>query len=202
MKKASISTVLLLSVILILSCDKDKILEPQSIRTDGMIPLKVGFKWTWNVINYNENGSIQQSYPYFTEVVKDTIINGENWFILRESDSLSTSLMTNRKGVTYSYYAGQPTIAFNTIIEDTSVSSTNSNGSCLVSKNNKIQGPLGEFNCNLYQVFIKINEKKLLETNCYLEYNKGIIRTESFTHKTDGSSYVAVKTELVSTNAF
>ena len=202
MKNESISTVFLLSIILISSCAKDNTLEPRWIRTEGMIPLKVGFKWTWNVINYNENGSIQQSYPYITEVVKDTLINGEYWFILRENGSLSTSPMTNREGATYSYYAGRPTITFNTIIEDTSVSSSNSNGSYLVSKNNKIQGPLGEFDCNLYRVFVNINEKKLLEANYYLEYNKGIIRTESFGHKTDGSSYMAVKTELASTNAF
>jgi|WetSurMetagenome_2_1015567.scaffolds.fasta_scaffold631758_1 hypothetical protein len=202
MKNESISTVLFLSIILNFSCTKDNILEPKLIKTEGMIPLKVGFKWTWNVINYNEDGSIQQSYPYFTEVTKDTIINGENWFILREKDSSITSIMTNREGVSYSYNSGQPRISFNTIIEDTSVSSTNSNGSYLVSKNNIIQGPLGEFNCNLYHVFINVDERKLLVTNYYLENNKGIIRTESFSHKTDGSSYMAVITELISTNAF
>jgi hypothetical protein len=189
-------------ILLNASCSKDQLLEPQEIISEGVIPLKVGYKWTWEVTSYNEEGVKIDSHLYYNEVIKDTIINGENWFILMENGNPPTYLGTNRNGVYYSFYLGQPTITFNTVIEDTSVESTNSNGSYLVSKNNLIQGPLGEFNCNLYQVFIKINENKFLEANYYLEYNKGIIRTESFSLNMNGSSYIAVTTELVSTNAF
>jgi hypothetical protein len=198
------STIKFLFFIIVLnaSCSNDQILEPQEIISEGVIPLKVGYKWTWEVTSYNEDGVKIDSHLYYSEVIKDTIINGENWFILMENGNGPTYLGTNRNGVYYSFYLGQPTITFNTVIEDTSVESTNSNGSYLVSKNNLIQGPLGEFNCNLYQVFIKINENKFLDANYYLEYNKGIIRTESFSLNMNGSSYIAVTTELVSSNAF
>jgi hypothetical protein len=198
------STIKFLFFIIVLnaSCSNDQILEPQEIISEGVIPLKVGYKWTWEVTSYNEDGVKIDSHLYYSEVIKDTIINGENWFILMENGNGPTYLGTNRNGVYFSFYLGQPTITFNTVIEDTSVESTNSNGSYLVSKNNLIQGPLGEFNCNLYQVFIKINENKFLDANYYLEYNKGIIRTESFSLNMNGSSYIAVTTELVSTNAF
>ena len=141
-----------------------------------MIPLKVGFKWTWNVTSYDINGNIKQSHLYYTQVIKDTIINGEKWFLLSEMDYPESYLNTNRNGVTYSYYAGKPTIVFNTNIEDTSIPSTNSNLSYLVSKNNLIQGPLGDFNCNLYQIFIHNEDKKLLNTNYYIEYNKAKVK--------------------------
>jgi len=199
----TISTIIFSFFIIFLSasCNDNQLLEPQEIISEGIIPLKVGYKWTWEVTSYSQDGNKISSHLYYNEVIRDTIINGENWFILMENASPPTYLGTNRNGVYYSFYLSQPTITFNSVIEDTSIESVNSNGSYLVSKNNLIQGPLGEFNCNLYQVFMDIDEKKLLVSNYYLEYNKGIIRTESFSN-IGGDSYIAVITELVSTNAF
>lgn len=193
---------LLFIILLNTSCNNNQLLEPQEIISEGIIPLKVGYKWIWEVTSYNRDGDKIDSHLYYNEVIKDTISNGENWFILMDNGNPPTYIGTNRNGVYYSFYLGQPTITFNTVIEDTSLESTNSNRSYLMSKNNLIQGPLGEFNCNLYQIFMNINENKFLEQNYYLEYNKGIIRTESYSYNMDGSSYIAVTTELVSTNAF
>lgn len=196
-------TILFLSFLLgFNSCSNNNIIDPLATIQQGMIPLKVGFNWTWNVTLFDQNGKVLESHLWYVEIVKDTMINNEKWFLEKEGNTLSAYPITNRDGVTYSYSNGHPSIIFNTIIEDTTLPSTNSNGSYLVSKNILIHVPYGNFTCNNYRVYLDFNDKKILVQNYYLEFNKGIIKTESFSYKSGGGQYISAITELVSTNVF
>lgn len=184
------------------SCNKNNLIDPLATIQQGMIPLKVGFKWTWNVTLFDATGKVVGSHVWSVEIVKDTMINNETWFIEKEGNTLSAYPITNRDGVTYSYSNGHASILFNTVTEDTTLPSTNSNLSYLVSKNNFIHVPCGNFSCNNYRVYLDYHDKKILIQNYYLEFNKGMIKTESFSVKSDGSQYISATTELASTNAF
>jgi len=185
------------------SCKNNAPVAPVSDSEDGMIPFKVGNNWTWNITQYDETGKVISSHLLYEETVRDTMINGEKWFLQSANHSASTyPPMTNRGGATYTFYNGNPTILFNTVIEDTSIASSNANQSYFVSKNNLIQVPYGKFTCNKYQVFLTVNDKKNISENYYLGVNKGMIKSESFSLKSDGTRYVSMKTELVSTNVF
>ncbi len=200
MKTKLLFKVLLLFIIIFsLSCEDDDLVKPETERIEGVIPLKVGYQWTWNIYKINgEEKSLMHQYS--VEVIKDTIIDGEKWYIERENNQFNTDPYTNREGVVYSYSQGVPIIVFNTSIEDTSIQSTNANRSYSVSKNNIVEIPLGKFNCNLYQIFEESNGKKILRSNYYISYNKGIIKVEDFGCVDSLCSTSTM--ELVSTNAF
>lgn len=199
MKTKLLFKVLLFIIIFSLSCEDDNLVKPETVRLEGVIPLKVGYQWTWNI--YKVNGEEKNlMHQYSVEVIKDTMINGEKWYIERENNLFNTGPITNRNGVTYSYNNGEPKILFNTSVEDTSLPSTNANRSYLVSENNIVEIPLGEFNCNLYQIFSESNGKKILISNYYISYNKGIIKEEDF--GCVDSLCSTSTTELVSTNVF
>lgn len=189
----------ILIVISFLSCDNNDPIKPETEISEGMIPFKVGNQWTWNVFKNSEDGR-SLIHQYTVEVIKDTMINGEKWYIEREDNLFNTIPLTNRDGVTYSYYNGEPKIVFNTSIEDTSLPSVNSNKSYLVSKNNIVEIPLGKFNCNLYQIYDESNGNKTLRLNYYIAYNKGIIKIDNF-GCIDSLCNTATY-ELASTNVF
>jgi hypothetical protein len=197
--KVFLKTILFIIIIAFLSCDNDNPVIFEIEKSEGMIPYKVGYKWTWNhfKINGDEKSFMEQ---YTVEVIRDTIINGEKWYIERENNSFNVGPSTNREGVTYVYNNGAPKIIFNTSIEDTSLASTNSNRSYLVSENNVVEIPLGKFKCNLYHFYQISNGKKWLSAKYYISYNKGIIKIENFGCIDSLCSTSAL--ELASTNVF
>jgi len=53
-----------------------------------IMPLKVGYYWVYKVTSFNSDGSIK-SIGYDTTIVKkDTIINGEKWFLVDDPSSI------------------------------------------------------------------------------------------------------------------
>ena len=199
MKSILLLTLLMICSIILLSCNSNQPVEPQTEISEGIIPYKVGYKWTWNVFKNNDQGR-SLMHQYTIEVIKDTMINGEKWYIMRENNTFNTAPYTNRNGANYSFSNDKPKIAFDTSIEDTSLSSINVNHSYLVSKNNIVEIPLGKFNCNLYQRYTISNGKKTLTSNYYIAYNKGIIKIEDF--GCIDSLCSTTTSELASTNVF
>lgn len=170
---------------------------------EGMIPFKIGNNWTWKITNYDKNGNALQSHLLYEEIIRDTTINGETWYLESPNHTGNTEPpYTNMDGATYMLYNGRPVILFNSVIEDTSLPSTNANQSYLVSKNNLIQVPYGSYTCYKYQEFLRMNGETVLSENYYISPNKGVIKSESFSPDGNGGRFVAVKMELVSTNVF
>jgi hypothetical protein len=144
----------------LISCEDSKLTEPVPTFQEGMIPLKVGFKWTYKVSIFDESGILVDTHFYSVEVVKDTLIDNEIWFFLGLDGTSLGNLYTNRNNVTYFYNNGNPSITYNTIMEDTTIATQNCNGTYLISKNKFIQIPYGNFTCNQYVVYYDYRGKK------------------------------------------
>lgn len=182
------------------ACKSNNPLAPTSTSKEGMIPLKTGNNWTWSRTQYDENGNIIQTSSIYEEIVKDTVIKEETWYLgSGNHSSVTEPLLTNRNNASFIYYNGKANLIYNTVIEDT----TNPipNHDYLVSKDNPVQISYGKFNCNEYRSYENIGGKNLVMGIDYVELNKGIIKTIQYSY-IKGNRFISVITELVSTNAF
>lgn len=48
----------------------------------GIWPLAVGNQWTWHETNYDTSGAVTDTAVWLIEIVKDSLVNGEHWFIM------------------------------------------------------------------------------------------------------------------------
>lgn len=84
---------LLLSVALT-SCQQE--IEPEPI--EEIIPLQVGNRWNYQVINYYASGEVVDTTSYTRVVVRDTLIQNSRWYVL------SDGYMVRNSGEGYVYY--------------------------------------------------------------------------------------------------
>ncbi|PKV75427.1 hypothetical protein [Pontibacter ramchanderi] len=61
------------------SCDKEvEVAQPVEV----IVPLQVGNEWVYKVIDYSSDGDVLSTTSFRREVVKDTLIGKQTWYIL------------------------------------------------------------------------------------------------------------------------
>lgn len=111
MKKYIFAINLLALIILISSCEdivdadnkiKKTKIEYQSVNqnqeTSVIMPLKIGNYWVYKVTELNDDGTTKSTGYDTTYVIKDTLINGEKWFLTYDrsfSDHSKLVCLTN-----------------------------------------------------------------------------------------------------------
>lgn len=165
----------------------------------GMIPMKVGFYWTYNVSGYDSNGVVTQNNLWQVSIIRDTMINNEKWYLFRESEPgteyyFDANWHTNRNNVTYYLAGSNPQVVYP--VEINSVDSNYSiNRHRLVSKNEEVVVPYGVYTAYLYLIGSTENEY-------YVALNKGQLKHINYLKRVDGSKYVFMISQLVDTNVF
>lgn len=200
MKRTSVLLICFLMLSLA-SCMKDSVTEPFEPAQPGIIPLKVGYKWTTTSTLYDSTGNVVSYNTGTTEVTRDTIIQGEKWYKMGPENKLNNILYTNRNDGYYQLTSTKITQIFQTALDDTTKECSNPYNRYLVAKDVKIKTALGEFSCYLYRWYSTTSGKRLISENSYVVPNIGVIRGESYTGPI-GRRYVFVVTELIATNVF
>ena len=197
-----ILTLIFLLFIGFFSCTEKSLVDSIPSFQEGLIPLKVGFKWTYHSSWYNESGSLTNSFLYNIEVTRDTMISNEKWFILKLDfyGSYLYEIVTNRNGVFYKYDGTTAQLVLNPVIEDTSV--INYNTTYLRSKDQNIKVPIGEFSCYQYRGYNNYQGKPIVFGDFYYSFNKGQIKTVYYYLDKNMKLYTSTVLELVSTNIF
>lgn len=119
-----------------------------------IVPLAIGNQWTTRTSNYNAEGKLRSSSIRTSQIISDTTIDGERWFVAHTPASgdnpSSTSLGTNRPDGFYTLRSGVPMLSakYPASVGD---SYQGFGGDVkVVSTNEKISVPKGTFICYQY----------------------------------------------------
>jgi len=173
-------TITLLLVFAFLGCKDDNIVEPP-IDTSVIVPLKVGNTWTYQFTMSDSLGNVWASFSQSTSIVSDTIISGRQTYVFSSGDFFwndDTGFWAQTSGkppsLVYKYPAnvGESYGLLNTVI-------------C---KDSTINTPKGSFKCYGYTFGI---------ANSYVAPGIGVIKTEYFQNRSNGSTYLFQKEELI-----
>jgi hypothetical protein len=135
-----------------------------------IIPLAVGNQWTTRTSLRNGEGKLISSSIQTSQIISDTTIDGERWFVMHtpaSGDNPSrTSLGTNRPDGFYTLRSGVPSLLVKYPV-DVGDHFQGPNGETKVlSTNEKVSVPKGTFVCYQYSVILR-GPAMARATTCY-----------------------------------
>jgi hypothetical protein len=158
-------------------------------------PLKVGDTWIYRYLGYDNQGSQTSDYIDSTFFSRDTIINGETWFVINNS----SSAFGNRNDGLWRYALTNTSSPFLVVKYPTLVGDTYNIGSykaTVASINEPLNLPAGNFNC--IKLEIKGTDATDFIEEEYIVPNIGQVRTVRFNISASGASIEANESNLVS----
>lgn len=192
---------------------------------DVIMPLKIGNVWVYRITDYDFDGNIDDISYDSILVKKDTIINGEKWYVLVQpmhGYSHSTYMTNTNTGLFFTrtdyekesyiraeypvkhstyYVANQP---LNEIYGDpgTAYNDTIDVWTDVESLNN-YSFNYGKFNCYKYSTWWEARKQNISYKPFEIEYyvpNLGIIKYEEYRHEDNNIMKISTTAELIFTN--
>lgn len=181
----------------ITACKKKEETPPAAPSANSGPTLKVGYKWTYKETRYNEDGTVDGTPVIYTETITgDTVINGSTWyihsgggFVQYRSDGFWTLFMGSQS-IRYKFPA--------TVDETYSVTTIPGKIQTMkvLSTATSITAVPGTYSCYHYKDIADAEKPE----EYFFEPNTGVIRSEEYTLKSDGSNqfYIDERRELLS----
>ena len=187
--------VFLLSVLLILGCSDEVVNHKRSV----IWPLAIGNQWTLETCEFNYAGDTLSFDTLTLEVVRDTVINSERWFIIYVNGSYDPELppVTNKADGGWQVDSlGQEWMSakYPAVVND---SFQWGDQMCYVDSINEIVTvPAGDFTCYRYRrTDIGSTDPRSL---MYLSPDRGLVKLEELVIDGGGQPYVNSRSELLS----
>ena len=170
----------LLSVFVFLSCKVDEIIGPP-IDTSVILPLKVGNIWTYQCTMTDSLGSMFASFSQSTSIVSDTLLNGRRTFLFSTGDYF----WNENSGFWIQSPGKQPLLVYK---YPANLGESYGQLITVIFKDSTINTPKGNFNCYGYSSGIAITS---------VAPGIGKVKSEYFQNRSDGSTYLFQKEELI-----
>jgi hypothetical protein len=165
-----------------------------------LLPLRVGNQWSYILTTYDTSGNVQSADTNIVQIVRDTMIQNERWYLVGNSSS-APEIITNRaNGLWYlrvgmRWWQAVLYAKYPASVND-SWSGPDSAVVTVTSTNTAVTVPRGTYVCLRYSYFDPhIQAVNQIKNICP---GYGIIEDEFYTQTLSGRSYVLTKRELFS----
>ncbi|MCK9422730.1 MAG: hypothetical protein M0Q38_09035 [Bacteroidales bacterium] len=192
MKQITNALFVIFFLLLLISCRKEY--SPTPFQTQ-IFPLNVGNHWTFQTTIADSTHTI-----HVNDVLKDTLINQEQWFILTYDTVIRTVCRNTARGWWYIFEGKSPSVMksdlfwkYPSTVNDQYLTADSSYVT-IVSVNETVKVPAGIFNCYHYHM---VHYKQGYECEEYLAPGYGLVKHTVYAPGT-GTSKIAETTELVS----
>ncbi len=157
-------------------------------------PLAVGNQWEFRIWETDSNYAIVRMTFDTTRIVRDTLNSNQRWYI----DSKG-SLLSNHADGLWKMLNGSPFLylKFPSVIGESYLfgESTNALLTDIGSTNYHVTVPSGNYNCYLYR-FRTLPDSTAVRVD-YIAVDKGLVKSELFERRSDGTLYTKYQHELV-----
>jgi len=192
MKKKAIPLLLTIPLLLAYACHKENDSSPIPLE---IFPLKIGYHWVFRTTLADST-----KFNHVNDVLKDTLINSEQWFILTYDTVIRTICRNTSQGWWYifngkSLSIGKPDLywKYPTHVNDQYLTADSSLVT-VVSINEIVTVPAGSFQCYHYHM---IHYKESYECEEYLAPGFGLVKHTVYVPGS-GNSKISEVTELLS----
>lgn len=190
---AFVSVVLLLN----LTCGNNE--DDLGVSTPGVpsviLPMQVGNSWQYQRTSYDTQGSVLALDTVTERIARDTLIQGERWYIWETSYGLSMGtirsdgywvLAGNQASLTFRY----PVSAHDTYMVTEAGPTIR-----ILAVDTLIAVPCGTFPCIAYeQLSVPTGVRTRID---YCAANTGLVRTDEFVHTPSGVDSLARRSDLI-----
>ena len=176
----------ILAILVSLSCQKPGTVvgsgPPPPLRSDGLIPLKVGFEWIYRTTIYDTAGAAYQIYFDTTRVYRDTVIEKVRWFDMEKILSTIRNLQTNQYDGVWRWSDGYTYRLFTTTLGDSVILSSNADQGItytkLVALYTPVSTPAGNFNA--YEYHYVVSRYGYTVNEYYIVPGIGLVKQEAY----------------------
>jgi len=181
---------------LFISCSKDSSPSGPSTSSSVIIPMKVGYSWTYHVYHYSSNGTVVDSSQTATLIVTaDSIFGGIHWY-----NSAAWGWATNKSdGFWQRDDQGNQYLIYRYPYSDTDTYAVSPTLNCkLESTHDTIKVGLAKYSCYLYHFMMNPANGGLTVHREFIQPNVGLIRYEIW--NTSGAGYMEYRLQLMYTS--
>jgi hypothetical protein len=201
MKK--ISCVILITILLLFSfasCNKEDNPISALEESNAIRNLKVGNQWTYRITSYDSLGVANEAYTTTFTIVRDTVFQGETWYILSNGKTENELLINRTDGLwNVPFYYLVPTsepvleAKYPVSINDSWTKSDSTITKC-TAKDIIVNSPVGNYKCVQYSILSKAGD---ILVNYYYACKFGNIKGEYYMKDKNGKYYLSTKKELI-----
>lgn len=170
-----------ISIIFISIAGCDDSLNPN--KSDQFYPLKVGSYWTYRLIQYDSTGTaIDQNFVFPERVVRDSIINGEKWYIINSIGYLSLidNAYINKSDGFYTRSGNKVMMVYKYPARKNEIFGDSVK---VVETNQTVSTIAGNFNCVTYQTVLYNSTLSWVYQNTYVAPGYGKVKIEYYSSK-------------------
>jgi hypothetical protein len=197
--KRAIAAAVVLPVILLLNLSCGNSDDSLSVSTPGVpnvvLPLQVGNTWVYRRSSYDTLGSVIALDTLTERVARDTLIQGEQWYIWETTYGLSMG--TTRSDGYWTLVGGVPALTFRypVALNDTYMITTTGSTVRILALDTLIPVPYGTISCIAYEQLTPPDQRRNRIDFCAA--NTGLIRTDEFVHTAGGGDSLDRRSDLI-----
>jgi hypothetical protein len=196
MRRALPAASFVLLCLLTLSCGKnDDSVESTPGVPNVILPLQVGYSWTYQRISFDTQGTIVGMDTLVERVGRDTLIQGERWYIWATTSGFSMG--TLRGDGYWSYVGGVPalTLRYPASLHDMYLLSDTGPTMRVLALDTLIAVPVGTFPCSAYEQ-LSFRDGARIRIDYYAA-NTGLVRAEEYVRAPSGGDSLAHRSDLI-----
>jgi hypothetical protein len=197
MRRVLAAAVILPAILLNLSCGNSD--DNLSLSTPGkpnvIFPLQVGNTWLYRRTTYDMQGSAIVVDTVLQRVGRDTLIQGERWYVWETTTGLS--MATARSDGYWTYIGGVPALTFRypPSVNDSYMLSDIGPMMRIRAVDTLIAVPYGTIPCIAYeQLSIPDQQRSRID---YCAANTGLVRTDEYVHTPSGVDSLDRRSDLI-----
>lgn len=189
--------IIMILIAVLVGCGTDKVTSPTAV-SPAFIPLKVGNQWTYEEVHLDSAGNTHRIDTMVQEISRDTLINGEKWYILTINGAVDPEIgpiTIRRDGMWAGGPSGSLQFKYPASVNDTFMMGNQL--SIVESICDTITVPAGVFICHNYKWPEEPASPRPYQYH-YLSPGVGFIKAEEFYKTQSGYIYINIRTELIS----
>jgi len=197
------SYILLIAILLLfsfISCNKEDNPVSELEESNTIMNLKVGNQWTYRITSYDSLGAAKEVYSTTFTILRDTIFQGETWYISNNGKSDNELLINRNDGLwILAYYylipVSEPELEakYPVSINDSWIKPDSTITKC-TAKDIIVNSPVGNYKCVQYSILSKAGD---IIVNYYYACRFGNIKGEYYMKDKNGKYYLSTKKELI-----